>query len=71
MLFFQFIVLPRNYLLRMLVALRWLHRLHGIAVVYFDSFLIVLCSTILNYIYHLCALDVVASGINDIIVQTT
>jgi hypothetical protein len=34
------------------------------------SFLIVLCSTILNYIYHLCALEVVASGIDDIIVQT-
>jgi hypothetical protein len=25
---------------------------------------------ILNYIYYLCALDVVASGIDDIIVQT-
>jgi hypothetical protein len=34
------------------------------------SFLIVLSSTILNYIYHLCALEVVASGIDDIIVQT-
>jgi hypothetical protein len=34
------------------------------------SLLIILCSTILNYIYHLCALDVVASGIDDIIVQT-
>jgi hypothetical protein len=32
--------------------------------------LIVLCSTILNYIYHLCVLEVVASGIDDIIVQT-
>jgi hypothetical protein len=51
------------------VALRWLHRLHAIAVVY-NSFLIVLCSTILNYIYHLCTLEVVASGIDDIIVQT-
>jgi hypothetical protein len=27
-------------------------------------------STILNYIYHLCALDVVALGIDDSIVQT-
>jgi hypothetical protein len=27
-------------------------------------------STILIYIYHLCALDVVASGIHNIIVQT-
>jgi hypothetical protein len=27
-------------------------------------------STILIYIYHLCALEVVASGIDDIIVQT-
>jgi hypothetical protein len=35
-----------------------------------DSFLIVLCSAILNYKYHLCGLDVVASGIDDIIVQT-
>jgi hypothetical protein len=26
-------------------------------------------STILNYIYHLCALEAVASGIDDIIVQ--
>jgi hypothetical protein len=25
---------------------------------------------ILNYIYHLCVLEVVASGIDDIIVQT-
>jgi hypothetical protein len=27
-------------------------------------------STILIYIYHLCALEVVVSGIDDIIVQT-
>jgi hypothetical protein len=37
---------------------------------YNNSFLIILCSMILNYIYHLCALDVVALGIDDIIVQT-
>jgi hypothetical protein len=48
----------------MLVALRWLHWLHAIALCN-NSFLILLCSTILNYIYHLCALDVVASGIDD------
>src|SRR4030088_1368191 len=46
-----------------------LHWLHAIAQCN-NSFLIVLCSTILNYIYHLCALEVVASGIDDIIVQT-
>jgi hypothetical protein len=46
-----------------------LHWLHAIAQCN-NLFLIILCSTILNYIYHLCALDVVASGINDIIVQT-
>jgi hypothetical protein len=53
----------------MLVALRWLHWLHAIALCN-DSFFLILCSTILNYIYHLCALEVVASGIDDIIVQT-
>jgi hypothetical protein len=46
-----------------------LHWFHAIAQCN-NSFLIVLCSTILNYIYHLCALEVVASGIDDIIVQT-
>jgi hypothetical protein len=46
-----------------------LHWLHAITQ-YNNLFLIVLCSTILNYIYHLCALEVVASGIDDIIVQT-
>jgi hypothetical protein len=53
----------------LLVALRWLHWLHAIALCS-NSFLIILCSTILSYIYHLCALEVVASGIDDIIVQT-
>jgi hypothetical protein len=46
-----------------------LHWLHAIAQCN-NSFLIVLCSTILNYIYYLCALEVVASGIDNIIVQT-
>jgi hypothetical protein len=50
----------------LLVALRWLHWLHAIALCS-NSFLICSSSTIL---YHLCAVDVVASGIDDIIVQT-
>jgi hypothetical protein len=37
-----------------------LHWLHAIAQCN-NSFLILVCSTILNYIYHLCALEVVAS----------
>jgi uncharacterized membrane protein YqhA len=53
----------------LLVALRWLQRCICCIFV-LVVILVVLCSTILNYIYHLCALDVVTSGINGIIVQT-
>jgi type III secretory pathway component EscU len=52
-----------------LVAPQWRHWLYTITLCN-NSFFIILCSTILNYIYYLCALKIVASGINDIIVQT-
>jgi hypothetical protein len=65
----NFLLNPYFQHVYLLVALRWLHGCMQLQLC-INSFLIVFCSTILNYIYHLCALDVVASGIDDIIVQT-